>query len=292
MSTFRYTLNGRWFKGNTHIHSTASDGGMNFNELEQLYALAGYDFLFRTDHWIASAISAEQRGSPLLWLDGVELDGIDSSGANYHMVGLGTFSGIDRTMGMQAAMDSLRAQNAILILAHPQWMGNTFDEAVRGNFDGVEVYNHVCRWLNGKGDGAAYWNAMLSVSPNTLVIAADDAHLNSTDPGWNGGWVVVNAPDCEPDAIINAIRAGNYYSSCGPEIFDIQYDGDQVSVDCSPVQFARLVGPSWCGDRVGSFTGNTLSQASFRIPPGWPYAYLELEDTQGHRAWTNTLLVD
>ncbi len=291
MSTFRYTLDGRWFKGNTHIHSTVSDGGMDFAELEQLYSLAGYDFLFRTDHWVASDVAVEQHAASLLWLDGVELDGIDGSGANYHVAALGRFYGIDPAMGMQAALDTARAQGGMLILAHPQWMGNTFDEAVRGHFDGVEVYNHICHWLNGKGDGGAYWNAMLGVYPNTLAFAVDDAHLNPSDPGWNGGWIMVNAPQCEAEAILGAIRAGNFYSSCGPEIYDLRYDGEQVSVDCSPVQFARLVGPAWCGDRVGSFTHNLLTHAVFKVPPYWPYAYLELEDPQGRRAWTNPLFV-
>jgi hypothetical protein len=48
---------------------------MDFAELEQLYSLAGYDFLFRTDHWVASDVAVEQHAASLLWLDGVELDG-------------------------------------------------------------------------------------------------------------------------------------------------------------------------------------------------------------------------
>jgi hypothetical protein len=52
--TFRYDTSNQWFKGNTHIHSTVSDGGKSFGELAEMYASVGYDFLFRTDHWVAS----------------------------------------------------------------------------------------------------------------------------------------------------------------------------------------------------------------------------------------------
>jgi hypothetical protein len=289
MPAFRYPLNGRWYKGNTHIHSTASDGGKEFNELAQMYSQAGYQFLFRTDHWVFSQSSADPQEYPLLWLDGVELDGRDQDGSLYHVVALGTFEGLSREMGFQKAMESARDQNGMLILAHPQWIGNTFDEAVKWKFDAVEVYNHVCRFLNGKGDGSAYWNAMLKHLPATLALASDDAHVRPDQPGWNGGWIMVNAGALTPEAILDSLRAGRYYSTCGPTIESIHFDGDRVSIRCSPVQFARLVGPAYRGKRTGSFDGTMLTDAEFPVPPDWDYMYLEIEDAQGRKAWTNPL---
>ena len=54
VGAFRYDTSGNWYKGNTHIHSITSDGGKDSVELAAMYADAGYDFLFRTDHWVAS----------------------------------------------------------------------------------------------------------------------------------------------------------------------------------------------------------------------------------------------
>lgn len=291
MASIRYSEQGRWWKGNTHIHSTASDGGKTFSELSALYRSAGYDFLFRTDHWVASNVAADTSEYPLLWLDGVELDGVASNGSAYHVVALGTFQGIRRGMGLVAAMNAARKQGGMLILAHPHWMANTFADALRFRFDGVEVYNHVCRWLNGKGDGGPYWSTMLSHAPNTLGFASDDAHIKPSDPGWNGGWVMVNAPECTREAIMAALKAGNFYSSCGPVIETIAYDGNTVSVQCSPVQVARLVGPGSHGARTGAFDGTLLTQVAFKVPPSWRYAYVEIEDELGRRAWTNPLFI-
>jgi predicted metal-dependent phosphoesterase TrpH len=53
MQNIRY-LGGRWFKGNTHIHTTRSDGGMTYAQITALYAAAGYDFLVAADHWVPS----------------------------------------------------------------------------------------------------------------------------------------------------------------------------------------------------------------------------------------------
>ena len=289
MMTLRYNTNGKWFKGNTHIHSTVSDCGKNFAELGQMYADAGFDFLFRTDHWIASDARRDPQHYPLLWLDGVELDGADHGGSPYHVVCLGKLAGITSAMGFVGALEAARAQGALLILAHPHWTGNTIEDAYRWGFHGVELYNHVCQWLNGKGDALVYWNALLARAPATLGVAVDDAHIRPEHPGWNGGWIMVNAAECEPDAILAAIRAGHFYSSCGPEIHSIEYGDGKVTVKTSPVPFVRLVGPGWNGHRVGSFEGELYTEATFRVPKEWPYAYVEIEDSRGRRAWTNAV---
>jgi hypothetical protein len=292
MKKFRYQLTGKWFRGNTHIHSQKSDGGKNFNELSEMYASAGYHFLFRTDHWVFSDVAADAAAHPLLWLDGVELDGKDYGGNYFHVVCLGHFKNIRPEMGLIPAMEAVRAQGGLLILAHPSWTGNSFEDATRHGFHGVEVYNHVCRWLNGKSEGGAYWNTMLKQGSNTLGFASDDAHIRPEHPGWNGAWVMVNAPELSRDAIFTALRAGNFYSSCGPEFKTITAGGRKISVQTSPVKFIRLVGNDYFGDRVGGFNGQLLTEALFEVPDDWRYVYLEIEDETGRRAWTNTLFVE
>ena len=45
---------GKWYKGNLHTHTTASDGQYTPEETMNLYRRLGYDFLALTDHWILS----------------------------------------------------------------------------------------------------------------------------------------------------------------------------------------------------------------------------------------------
>ncbi len=290
MAVPRYDCSGQWLKGNTHIHSTASDGGKTPVELAAMYAAEGYDFLVRADHWVPSDAAAEGHNYPLLWLDGVELDGPDESGSRYHVVCIGRFTGLDREMGLEAAMGAARRQGGYIVLAHPHWMGNTHEDALRHQFDAVEIYNHVCRWLNGKSDGTYHWNKMLEVRPNTVGLAVDDAHIRPDHPGWNGGWVMVNVREPSAEAIMASLRSGNFYSTMGPQFEDIRLHGNAVTVRTSPVQFVRLAGRGWDGLRVGSFDAtNLITEATLEIPEKWKYAYVEIEDAQGRRAWTNTL---
>ncbi len=289
MKTFRYDTSARWFKGNTHIHSVASDGGCTFSEIADLYAAAGFDFLFRTDHWVASDTPSDTGSYPLRWLDGIELDGCDATGAFFHVVCLGKVEGIDRDAGFETALRAAREQGALTVLAHPHWSGNSRSDCLRWQFDGVEVYNHVCRWLNGKSDGLIHWDAALMRDPLTLAFAADDAHMRPDDRGWNGGWIWINAPDCTAGAVMKAIRDGNFYSSCGPELRSIRFEEGELVVETSPVRFARLVGPGPNGRPAGSFDGDLIETIRFRVPEDWQYVYLEVEDAQGRRAWTNSL---
>lgn len=290
MSALRAGGGEQWFKGNTHIHSTVSDGGKTFRQLEAMYARKGFHFLCRTDHWVASDVQADKpRAAKLLWLDGIELDGVDDRGSRYHVVALGKFAGIAREMGFTAALGAVRKQGGMLILAHPFWMGLSPEEVCRWNFDAVEIYNHVCQWLNGKGDNLPHWHHALAMQPKVLGIAADDTHSSPDHPGWNGGWIHVLAPACTPEAIMKAIRGGRYYSSCGPQFESIEVQGDRVAVQTSPVRFIRLVGASWNGQRAGAARDVTLTEAAFTVPKDWAYAYLEIEDARGRRAWSNPL---
>jgi hypothetical protein len=293
MNTFRYDTSGAWYKGNTHIHTTLSDGDLSPAEALAMYERAGYDFLFRTDHRVAAREPESAPPGRCFWINGIELDGLDAEGGDYHVVCLGTFNDLDPAAGLPANIESVLRQDGLIILAHPHWTGNTFDEAFRFPFHGVEVYNHVCWWCNGKSDGLPFWDTMLLRRPNTFAFAADDMHLNRSigDDAWNGGWIMVNAAARTPAAILAAIKKGNFYASCGPSFHRIDGRDHRVEIDTSPICAARLIGPRGEGLRQGSVNGPAITHAAFDIPSTWPYARLEIEDETGRRAWSNPLLV-
>jgi hypothetical protein len=291
MKSFRYSTHDHWFKGNTHIHSTASDGGLDFNQLTDLYAGAGYQFLFRTDHWISSDTSKDVDKYPILWIDGIELDGTDSMGSFFHVVCLGSIHGIGEKKNFDEALRLARLENSLTVIAHPHWTGNSFEDCLRLRPDGIEIYNHVCHWLNGKSNGLPYWEMLLRNNPATLAFAVDDAHLRPEHPGWNGGWIMVNSPTCNKESIISAIRNGNFYASTGPEFLTIENDGKHLHVQTSPVQFLKLVGPGSLGKQFGGFGTELITEVNMTLPEDWDFAYLEIEDAERRRAWTNALFI-
>ncbi len=295
MARARYNTKGPWFKGNTHLHTTKSDGGKTYDQVARLYAKKGYDFIFVTDHGFVGDIE-KTKGLPLLALNGTEIDGNDKTGAYFHVVGLGTSAKLkagtifnrDDFLKM---LRLLKRSGAVTILAHPNWTGNSVADALRHKFDGVEVYNHVCHWLNGKSSGAYHWDCMIESQGDTIAVASDDAHLKQAHPRYDGGWIMVNAPKLTKANVLKAIKAGRFYSSTGPVIKSIKTSGRKVEVKCSPADTIRLIGKRSTGVRVGAVGRKWLTKAVFEVDRHWPYARIEVEDNKGRRAWTNCLYV-
>ena len=197
-------------------------------------------------------------------------------------------------MSFNEALNRNRKRNTILILAHPHWTGNDLNDALRWDFDGVEVYNHVCDWLNGRGCSLIHWDAMLKRNPDSISLSVDDAHLTLEHPPMNGGWIMVNTRVLSQESIVSAIRAGNFYSSCGPEIYSLDFDGERLHALFSPSQYVRLVGPGFHSERAPYCPpGEFLTKFSFTIKPEkWDYIYLEVVDGNGRQAWTNNLFTE
>lgn len=283
----RYTTAGTWYKGNTHIHSTRSDGGLNYRQIAEMYADAGYDFLFFTDHGCA-APPDEIADLPLLGLNGVEFGGFDGQG-DYHAAALGYSGPLCQEISFAEQFGQLKENGALMVLAHPYWTGNSFSDALRYDFDGVEVYNHVCNWISGRSRSTHFWDRMLQKNPNVLAFSSDDAHLTPDHPVWNGGWIVVCAESLSTECIFEAIRDGSFYSSTGPELKSIRVTRERIELTCSAVREVRLLSevPTW-GKRIGSEGG--VTEAAFDVESEHLYLRIELEDAYGRRGWTNTVL--
>lgn len=288
---FRYNTSGNWYKGNTHIHSTFSDGTKTIEELDEMYHAESYDFIYLTDHWHAPDFKNSDFKMKLLWLDGSEFDGRDENGSLYHIVFLGNGVNLIKPMTIEQALAEGRNKNALIVFAHPAWSGNSTEDALRYDFDAVEIYNNVSEEKNGKGYSQIHLEKMLLKNPKTLCIASDDAHMTESAPFWNGGWIVTNLPELSENEIAKALKTGNYYSSTGPEFYDIRYEKGLIKVRTSPVKNIRLVGPEYLCRLARSTEDSPLSSYSFEPEPEWPYSYLEIEDFEGKKAWSNNLFI-
>jgi hypothetical protein len=283
---FKYDTTGNWYRGNLHLHTTHSDGFLTHEEVIARYAEEGYDFIAITDHWKTYRQNGMGSPSPLLVLEGMEMDGCDEQGANLHVLAIGVSNKRWIQKDFNAALCAAREQGALLVWAHPHWTGNTVPEGMRHKFHGVEIYNHSSQCELGKGYATTYWDTFLENKPNFLGFAVDDAHFKPGEPFWKGGWVMVNAPECTKKTILQSLFRGNFYSSQGPMFESIQVDGNKIRVLTSPVKYIRLIGPKNLGNWMIS-KGNGIKE--FEIPLGWAYARLEIEDENGKCAWSNTL---
>jgi hypothetical protein len=187
-------------------------------------------------------------------------------------------------------------------LAHTYWSGLRTEqwEACPGLY-GIEVWNAGCELEVGRGDSSLHWDEALERGASLYGLATDDSH----HPGYDSGfaWTMVRAADKNGDAVLEALRAGSFYGSTGPEIHDVEQDDDAVVVRCSPAKSVTLFGSRHRGaranaGRLGYPNGSQIIErdASGLItccrlekPVLAPYGRLEVADVAGRRAWTNPL---
>lgn len=327
-----FSVPGNWYRGNLHVHTTNSDGAMPPHKLVAHYAHAGWDFLALTDHWHVSELPPpDAYNQDITVIPGIEVGtgpGSTEVGTNYHIVGINVQGPIERKddlKGPRAAqwyIDAIREQGGEAHIAHAYWSGLSLGDVteVRGHY-ALEVYNADTELHIGRGNSQTLWDDLLTRGIYTRAIAVDDSHR----PGQDSlrAWTVVRAADGSASAIVAALRAGYFYASTGPEIYDVQLalegDGETVpyngtiAVRCSPVRSISLVADPTRGNRLnagpfgmslrarrlrpngqnpqGVVEGDLLTGCEFTLTGLERYVRVQVEDAQGRCAWTNPLFM-
>ena len=153
----------------------------------------------------------------------------------------------------------------------------------------VELYNHTSHVEEDRGDGTVMLDTLLSRGRRIWGCATDDAHFKRND--WFGGWVMVKSDTLEPEALVEALKAGRFYSSQGPEIHALQVSSTEVIVECSPASSIIALGRG----SAGAFSTGP-GQRSARLPldkfrkGGW--LRVVVVDEAGRRAWSNPVWLD
>jgi len=299
---------GRFWRGNLHTHSTLSDGKLAPGDVVEAYKEAGYDFMMLSDHFIGHydwpvADTRNFRSNRFTTLIGAELHAPRTSvGELWHIVAAGLpldFAPCEpEETGEQVARRAADA-GAFIGIAHPAWSQlNIEDGRAIDVAHAVEVYNHGCAVENNRGDGWYLMDQLLNEGKRLTAFATDDAHFRDHDFDAFGGWVHVKSPSLDPEAILEALKAGLYYSSQGPEIHEVTLEGDELSVVCSPVHSICVMGGT---SRTVTRLGRNITRATLdlrKLDNGWllaePSKWLRLTviDAHGRCAWTNPVWRD
>lgn len=231
---------GEWRKGALHVHTSPAShcGRVELERMLDLYAEAGYDFVAISDHRVVTL--AEHPG--LTTIPAVEWN----SERGEHTGILSSDPGVVEQAAAIREHDELltwlAGQDAMVILNHPNWKFPPHyrreDLLTRRPYDAVEIYNHVIERLDGAALATDKWDHLLAEGRQVLGVATDDAHVVE-DVGT--GAVVVRAKDRSAPAILDALRAGNFYATSGVTITDIRRDGGTFSVESADAEEIRAL---------------------------------------------------
>ena len=295
-----FAKEGTFLKGNLHCHTTRSDGKPTPDAVIRQYKNSGYDFLAITDHRIYNKPQITDCGG-LLILPGMEADRqVDGIGhIVVHVVALGPAEGNGYTDGQpvvyqnggtqeecQDIIDDIRTAGNLAILSHPEWSGNSV-EAVKAlqDYQMIEVWNSDAAISTGVNANAYHWDALLHEGRRIWGVASDDGHelqMNCL------GYVQVKAERNIP-SILSALENGEFYASCGPEIYDFYIEDRQVYINCSPASQILLRNFT---NPYKVIRGENLTGGQFKLRDNCTdYIRAEVVDAQGRRAWTNPIFL-
>ena len=293
------------YRGNLHGHCTHSDGRNEPAEVVRLYREAGYDFTCLSDHyWTDPRFSADTicDGSVLDSEDFITLISAElhCHGKLYDQAGLWHILANGLPLDFPVATPSETgpelveravAAGAFVSIPHPEWYAMTTEEArslAVAGAHAVEIYNHSSALDAGRGGGVATVDQLANAGFRTGIIATDDSHDVPAD-GF-GGWVMVAARDLSAGSMLAALKAGDYYASCGPDFTSIRLEGNILHVTCSPMS---RVGVAAGGHRAFSTSGDGMTEARIEIGrTDFEFFRVVLTDKAGKQAWSNHFWTD
>lgn len=301
MYTLPFDKPGRFWRGNLHTHSTISDGHRTPEDVCRLYEECGYDFIALTDHLMKAfnwqiADTRPFRTDSFTTIIGAELHAPATEfGSLWHILAVGLPLDFgpnnEGETGITLAQRALDA-GAFVAIAHPGWYSLTEADALSlGQVHAVEVFNGTSVDHNDRPDGWHLLDILTGRGLRYTACATDDAHFNPERADMGLGWVMVKSESLEPDALLTALKAGHYYSSTGPQIFDIQvYPGDKVVVRCSPAERVFVLGESYFAREAHGpgLTEVTLNISTMKTR----YLRVIVRDQRGGRAWSNPIWLD
>ena len=330
MKKYLLPASGNFYKANLHCHTTVSDGSMTPEEVKAHYIAQGYSIVAFTDHNVLIGHSelAEEAFLPLNGFEADVNEKAEKPGNQrktnhicyvakepgnltmpfYHrskyLFGNGEWYR-DRIQFDESQPDYVREftpecvndmirrgkeAGFFVTYNHPVWSLEDFsDYMAYEGMDAMEIMNYGC-WVGGYMEyNPKVYDDMLRGGKRIYALATDDNHQVKDTCG---GWVMVKAEKLDYVAVMQALEKGNFYSSWGPEIFELWFEDGYVHVKTSE---ARRIVCNY-GVRkakcIENSDGTPVTEAAFPVPVDCVYFRITVMDAQGRCADTNAYFVD
>ncbi len=262
-----FTLNAqqKWFKGNTHMHTTFSDGDSPIAEVVDWYHEHDYNFISITDHNKTTIpldhLSGEDYRKDFLMIIGNEIT------SSVHFTALGVKNNFsvktilkDYENGdlkgyklpqpdttkighSQILINGMLDKGALVFINHPNFStGISAEEMLKlKGATAIELSNAhptVYNWGNDRHIPVEEkWDYLLSYGQKIFAVGSDDEHHlqkwgpDAANPGRS--WIMVEADKLNQDNILKSISEGKFYASTGVELskYKVSDNGIQVEIN-------------------------------------------------------------
>ena len=335
MKKYLLPKEGKFYKANLHMHTNISDGRMTLEETKREFMKRGYSIVAFTDHEVMVP-HMDLNEENFLAITSTEiivnLDNHPDFGYNrtYHLniyspepakSDYNTFNKdimwlkhsfdyitekqsevkYQRRYGVESVNEIIqkaKEENCLVSYNHPVWSLQDHEDynGLKGLW-GVEWHNTGCVRA-GYEDSMQPIDDLLRKGERVFPLATDDAH--HIDDCF-GGFVMVKAKQLEYSVVFEALRKGDFYSSTGPEIFELTYEDGKVHIKTSPVSRIYISTERretrWVEAKQELLTEATFDITNYlsRIDKSEianPYIRLTVIDKEGKKAHTRAYFID
>jgi hypothetical protein len=316
----------RWFKGNTHAHTLNSDGDSPPEVVVQWYRDNGYQFVVITDHEFLTDVAPLNakfgEAGRFLVIRGQEVTQIVADSTHpdrrrqAHVNAINP-SHVVRPLGGGSVAESyarnlaaIRDAGGLPQVNHPNWRwsvrlgdmlalpDSTLFEIRNGhpginNLGGIDDAGHVALSTE------SLWDSLLTRGKVMLGVGTDDSHYFSrpwdrSAPRPGQAWVVVRATELTANAIVLAMRRGDFYASNGVTLGDYRVEDRRISLTIVRTRGAgedtrfrtEFIGR---GGRVLAVANGLAARYDIRGDEG--YVRARITDSNGWQAWTQPIMV-
>ena len=330
---------GQFYKANMHAHTVISDGRLTPEEMKRIYKSKGYSILAYTDHEVMVP-HPELADEDFLPINSYELSIVQDGhkwSADVKCYHLNFYSpAIDmtltktfcpcrvqrehskayvteemRSVGMksvtysrdfvQKLIDIATEEGFLVCYNHPVWsLQNHEDYSGLKGLWGVE-------WFNYANSRSGYYESMQPITDllnegNRMVypIAADDSH---SEASAFGGFINVKARTLTYDDVFEALRKGEFYSSNGPELYELYIDNGVLHLRCSAAKSVLVTSDRRFAVRRDAAKNEYVNEAEIDISkyleicrqssdPSSGYIRIDVEDEYGKVARSRAYFID
>lgn len=292
----------KWFKGNTHTHTTMSDGDSSPEVVVKWYKDHGYNFLVLSDHNVFTDPKklAQFNDLTFLLISGEEITTtaerkpVHVNGLNIpHVIEPRTDSTILGTI--QKNVDAVREVEGVPHINHPNFRW-AFDHEIIVHVKNdklLEIFNghpHVHNWGGGgKPSMETIWDNLLTAGKRMYGIAVDDAHHfhgefgpDRSNPGR--GWITVRARKLDAKEIMENLEAGQFYASTGVELEDVRVLPTRLEIIIRPKMDFKYV-TEFIGPKGRILSRSESTTAVYELKTPLDYVRAKVMDSGGYIAW-------
>ena len=199
--------------------------------------------------------------------------------------------------GISNFMKKVREKGFFVTYNHPSWSIEDYSNYM--GYEGMhafEMFNGSCNVAGFEDYNPRVYDDMLRGGKRIYCIGADDNHnkhpVGSRRCDSGAAFTVIKAKSLAYRDVTDALLAGSFYASEGPEIKELYFEEGKVTIKCSAADRVLLS----CGTRANQIAygeeSTPLTEACFTLSPDCMYFRLTVVDEKGRHACTNAYFMD